>query len=288
MLFWYIFNVNLMKNDSAWSVPEAKIQKNCDCSKFPTLITFFVVRVDESVIVPFKGYLPVVTLIQSLLSFSAILGAKFCFCLGMLWFGWFWWKWSKIDPANLQDSGCFGSRRESPACGEFRTPKITEIGSVVAEILTFFFRRNLAPPIYHMPNFLVVLLRMTTSFLYNYVKRLYIFVSNTKLFQVEGNAKKNQMSWRFYCKLNDLFIFYIFSQTCLPINIWSFNFVQTIVVFKKAHLARNIEHCSKNVRFYEIPKKEQNFDKTQKKLRFFTEKTSKNNHFNSELQVVCA
>ena len=64
--------------------------------------------------------------------------------------------------------------------------------------------------------------------------------------------------------------------------------MQTIVVFKKAHLARNIEPCSKNVRFYEIPKKEQNFDRTQKKLRFFTEKTSKNNHFNSQLQVVCA
>ena len=34
-------------------------------------------------------------------------------------------------------------------------------------------------------------------------------------------------------------------------------------------------------------KEEQNFDKTPKKLRFFTEKTSKNNHFNSQLQVVC-
>ena len=63
--------------------------------------------------------------------------------------------------------------------------------------------------------------------------------------------------------------------------------MQTIAAFRKAHLTRNIEHCSKNVRFYEIPKKEQNFDKTPKKLRFFTEKTSKNNHFNSQLQVVC-
>ena len=63
--------------------------------------------------------------------------------------------------------------------------------------------------------------------------------------------------------------------------------MQTIAVFKKAHLVGNIEHCTKIVRFFEIPKKEQNFDKTPKKLRFFTEKTSKNNHFNSQLQVVC-
>ena len=51
--------------------------------------------------------------------------------------------------------------------------------------------------------------------------------------------------------------------------------MQTIVVFKKAHLVGNIEHCTKIVRFYEIPKKEQSFDKTPKKLRFFTERTSK-------------
>ena len=52
---------------------------------FKKIMTVFVVRVEESVIVHLKGYLLVIILIQKLLSFWAIWGGvEFCFSLGML------------------------------------------------------------------------------------------------------------------------------------------------------------------------------------------------------------
>ena len=51
--------------------------------------------------------------------------------------------------------------------------------------------------------------------------------------------------------------------------------MQTIVVFKKAHLVGNIEHCTKIVRFYEIPKKSKILTKLRKNYAFSLKKPQK-------------
>ena len=55
--------------------------------------------------------------------------------------------------------------------------------------------------------------------------------------------------------MSDLFFFFNFSQIQLPIKTWSFGFVQTIIVFKKAQLAENMERCRKKLGLPKLLKK---------------------------------
>ena len=82
----------------------------------------------------------------------------------------------------------------------------------------------------------------------------------------------------FYCKMSDLFLFFIFSEIQLPIKIWSFGFVQTIIVFMKAQITANKKNCGKKLGFLKLPKKRESktLTKHQKNYAFSMKKPQKN------------